>query len=320
MKAIQIVEESLIWTEVDTPEPKKGEVLIKILATAINRADLAQRSGNYPPPDGESDILGLECSGEIIKVGEGIDEERIGENVCALLAGGGYAEYVCCPSIQAIKVPSNLSIIESASLPEVFATCWLNLFIEGDLYKGQNILLHAGASGIGTAAIQLCNSFGANSFVTVGNEEKLKFCLDLGAKNGTVRGQGAFEEISSWIESGFDLILDPVGGSYFPNNQRILGLEGKLIIIGLMGGVKSEINLGHLMMKRQKIIGSTIRARHKELKGQVMKDLESKVWPLIEKNEIRPIIFKTMNISEIEGAHKLMLKNQNIGKIVIEVY
>ena len=319
MKAIQIVDKSLFWEEIKTPEPRKDEVLIKISATAINRADLAQRAGNYPPPEGETDILGLECSGIIVKVGENVSENRIGEEVCALLAGGGYAEYVCCPSIQAIKTPTNLSLIESASLPEVFATCWLNLFLEGNLSQGQNILLHAGASGIGTAAIQLCSSFGANSFVTVGSEEKLRFCLELGSKQGVVRGEGAFEEINSWVKSGFDLILDPVGGDYFSNNQKILGLEGKLVIIGLMGGITSEINLGHLMMRRQKIIGSTIRARHKELKGQVMKDLESKVWPLIEKNEIKPVIFKTMNITEIEEAHKLMLNNQNIGKIVIEI-
>lgn len=319
MKAINIVEGNLIWSEFTDPRPKKDEVLIKISATAVNRADLAQRAGHYPPPPGESEILGLECSGEIVEVGREVSRDRLGEEVCALLGGGGYAQYVCCPSAQAIKIPIGLNLTDSASLPEVFATCWLNLFLEGGVVEGDNVLLHAGASGIGTAAIQLCNAFGANPYVTLGNKEKLDYCLKLGAKNGAIRGKNLFNEIASWTEGGFNLILDPVGGNYFSENQKILNMEGKLIIIGLMGGIKSEINLGHLMMKRQKIIGSTIRARPNSTKGLVMQNLEKYVWPLIESKKIKPVIFKTLNISQIEDSHKIMEENKNIGKIVIKI-
>ena len=318
MKAIDIKEGEIALVELPIPEPKQGEVLIKIKASAINRADLAQKNGLYPPPPGASLIMGLECSGIIEAVGEGVKTRLVGEEVCALLAGGGYAEYVTCPEQQVTSVPKGLDWIESASIPEVYATCWLNLFIEGNLTAGNKVLFHAGASGIGTAGIQLCNNFGCESFISAGTKEKIEFCMNLGASGGSIR-ETVFEEIQEWSPKGVDIILDPVGANYLEGNLKVLGLEGKLIIIGLMSGMQTDINLGHLMMKRQRIIGSTIRARSVELKGKVMKDLETKVWPLFSDGSIKPIIHEVFELQDVEKAHSVMERNENIGKVVLKI-
>ena len=318
MKAIDIKEGEIALVELPIPEPKQGEVLIKIKASAINRADLAQKNGLYPPPPGASLIMGLECSGIIEAVGEGVKTRLVGEEVCALLAGGGYAEYVTCPEQQVTSVPKGLDWIESASIPEVYATCWLNLFIEGNLTAGNKVLFHAGASGIGTAGIQLCNNFGCESFISAGTKEKIEFCMNLGASGGSIR-ERVFEEIQEWSPEGVDIILDPVGANYLEGNLKVLGLEGKLIIIGLMSGMQTDINLGHLMMKRQRIIGSTIRARSVELKGEVMKDLETKVWPLFSDGSIKPIIHEVFELQDVEKAHSVMERNENIGKVVLKI-
>ena len=318
MKAIDIKEEKIVLVELPIPQPKQGEVLIKIKASAINRADLAQRNGLYPPPPGASPIMGLECSGIIEALGEGVKTRLVGEEVCALLAGGGYAEYVTCPEQQVTSVPKGLDWIESASIPEVYATCWLNLFMEGNLTAGNKVLFHAGASGIGTDGIQLCNNFGCESFISAGTKEKIEFCINLGASGGSIR-ETVFEEIQEWSPEGVDIILDPVGANYLEGNLKVLGLEGKLIIIGLMSGMQTDINLGHLMMKRQRIIGSTIRARSVELKGEVMKDLETKVWPLFSDGSIKPIIHEVFELQDVEKAHSVMERNENIGKVVLKV-
>ena len=249
--------------------------------------------------------MGLECSGIIEALGEGVKTRLVGEEVCALLAGGGYAEYVTCPEQQVTSVPKGLDWIESASIPEVYATCWLNLFMEGNLTAGNKVLFHAGASGIGTAGIQLCNNFGCESFISAGTKEKIEFCINLGASGGSIR-EKVFEEIQEWSPEGVDIILDPVGANYLEGNLKVLGLEGKLIIIGLMSGMQTDINLGHLMMKRQRIIGSTIRARSVELKGEVMKDLETKVWPLFSDGSIKPIIHEVFELQDVEKAHSVM--------------
>ena len=317
MKAIEVVEGKAILNETEKPSIGLNEILIKIKSTAVNRADLMQKKGLYPPPPGASEILGLECSGIVYEIGKNVTSRKVGEEVCALLAGGGYAEYVACPEFQAVPKPANLNWAEASSIPEVYATCWLNLFIEGNLTNNNKVLFHAGASGIGTAGIQLCRVFNAESFITAGSEEKVKFCKDLGASAGAVRGDGMFDEVKSWAFNGFDLILDPVGANYLENNLKVLGLEGKLIIIGLMGGTESNINLAHLMMKRQKVIGSTIRARSEELKKIVMQDLCKKVWPFFESGAIKPIIHKTMGLEDTEKAHQIMEENKNIGKLVL---
>ena len=317
MKSIKVINGKATLDVAKKPIVGPNDILIKVKSTAINRADLMQKKGLYPPPPGASEILGLECSGIVDRVGEKVTSRKVGDEVCALLAGGGYAEYVACPEFQAIPKPANLNWEEASSLPEVYATCWLNLLIEGNLKNNNKVLFHAGASGIGTAGIQICKAFDCESFVTAGSKEKIKFCKSLGASEGAVRGDKMFSEVQSWVSDGFDLILDPVGANYFEDNLKVLGLEGKLIIIGLMGGMESKINLGHLMMKRQRIIGSTIRARSEELKKIVMRDLYEKVWPFIESNEIKPIIHEVLNISETEKAHQIMENNENIGKIVL---
>ena len=319
MKAIEIIEKELKLVDFPIPEPGPGEVLIKVKATAINRADLMQKNGLYPPPPGASQIMGLECSGVIEKIGSNVSLRREGEEVCALLSGGGYAEYVTCPEEQAIPVPKGLDWISSASIPEVYATCWLNLFMEANLKAGEKVVFHAGASGIGTAGIQLCSNFGCESFVTAGSQEKIDFCINLGASDGSIRGGKIFDDIDEWSPDGVNIILDPVGGKYLEDNLKVLALEGRLVIIGLMGGAKADLNLGHLMIKRQKIIGSTIRARSIAAKGFVMKELENKVWPLFDKGHLKPIIHAVFDLEETEKAHQLIEENKNIGKVVLKV-
>ena len=320
MKAIIVSEnKELIWADSEKPEILDNEVLIKIKATAVNRADVVQKNGFYPPPLGASEILGLECSGIIEAIGKNVKKRKVGEQVCALLAGGGYAQYASCPEEQAIPTPEGISLTNSASLPEVFATCWLNLFHEANMQENDIVLLHAGASGIGTAAIQLCNLFNCKSFVTASTHEKISYCIKLGAENGSLRSNKPFDDVKNWAPNGVDIILDPVGGSYFQDNLNVLSIEGRLLLIGLMGGTKSEINLGQVLMKRQKIIGSTIRARSSIVKGKVMNDLLKKVWPHFKSKKIKPIIYKTMSIENANQAHEIMEKDENIGKLVLEI-
>ena len=320
MKAIIVSEnKELIWADSEKPEILDNEVLIKIKATAVNRADVVQKNGFYPPPLGASEILGLECSGIIEAIGKNVKKRKVGEQVCALLAGGGYAQYASCPEEQAIPTPEGISLTNSASLPEVFATCWLNLFHEANMQENDIVLLHAGASGIGTAAIQLCNLFNCKSFVTASTHEKISYCIKLGAENGSLRSNKPFDDVKNWAPDGVDIILDPVGGSYFQDNLNVLSIEGRLLLIGLMGGTKSEINLGQVLMKRQKIIGSTIRARSSIVKGKVMNDLLEKVWPHFKSQKIKPIIYKTMSIENANQAHEIMEKDENIGKLVLEI-
>ena len=319
MKAVEVIKKELRLIDFPIPEPGPSEVLIKVKATAVNRADLAQRNGLYPPPPGASQIMGLECSGIIENIGSNVSSRIKGEEVCALLSGGGYAEYVTCPEEQVLPIPKGLDWITSASVPEVYATCWLNLFMEASLKAGEKVVFHAGASGIGTAGIQLCNNYDCESFITAGSQEKIDFCTNLGASGGSIRGGQIFDDIDKWSPDGVDVILDPVGANYLENNLKVLALEGRLVIIGLMGGAKSDLNLGHLMMKRHKIIGSTIRARSIAAKGFVMQELENKVWPLFGKGLLKPVIHKVFDLEDIEKAHHLIEENKNIGKVVLKV-
>ncbi|MFL2815786.1 MAG: NAD(P)H-quinone oxidoreductase [Alphaproteobacteria bacterium] len=320
MKAIVITDNKLNWVDNEDPDCKDNEVIIKVKATAVNRADLAQRVGLYPAPPGASEILGLECSGIIQEIGRNVVNRKVGDEVVALLAGGGYAEYVSCPEVQTLPLPKNINLNDGAAIPEVFATCWLNLFIEGNLKKGEKVLFHAGASGIGTAGIQLCNIFQCESYITAGSEEKVEFCIDLGSNAGTVRLENSFKSFKDHCPSGLDIILDPVGANYFEENLNNLAIDGRLIIIGILGGVNGKINIGNLLMKRQKIIGSTIRSRSIEVKGKVMNALYENIWDHFEKKIIKPIIYKKLPIREADQAHKIMENNNNIGKIILEVF
>ena len=317
MKAVKVVDKKLIITKANKPVPRDNEILIKIKAAGLNRADIAQKNGLYPPPPGASEVLGLECSGVVERVGKEVKSKKPGDEVMALLGGGGYAEYVSCHEFHAINKPKNLNWIEAASIPEVYATCWLNLFLEASMQQGDKVVFHAGASGIGTAGIQLANVFDCESFVTAGTEEKIKFCLNLGASDGEIRSNDIFSKIKEWAPGGVNIILDPVGGEYFERNLDVLSVEGKLIIIGLMGGAKANLNLGLLMVKRQKIIGSTIRARSNETKNIVMQELSEKVIPLFKSGTLKPIIHETFYFSECNQAQEMMEANENIGKIIL---
>lgn len=322
MKAIVVDEDqALRWQETQTPTAGEDEVLIRVHATAINRADLLQRRGGYPPPPGASPILGLECAGEIAAVGAGVARWRRGDRVCALLAGGGYAEYAVAPAGSVVPVPEGLSFAEGASLPEVFATAWLNLFMEADLTPGEKVVLHAGASGVGTAGIQLCRSFGNPCFVTAGSDAKIARCVELGAAGGHDRHQGSFYDSAREFagDGGVDVILDPVGGAYLGDNLRLLALNGRLVLIGLMGGARTEIDLAQLMGKRARVIGSTLRARPNSEKATVMAQLEQKVWPRFTSGDIKPIVDSIFTIDKAQEAHALVASDRTIGKVVMEV-
>ncbi len=322
MKAIQSATDgTLSWEQTPTPEPQPGEVRIRISATAVNRADLMQRAGKYPPPPGASPILGLECSGVVDALGEGASMWNLGAEVCALLAGGGYAEYVCVPEGQVLPVPTGLPVIKAAGIPEVFCTAFLNLFGEGGLKPHQKVLIHAGASGVGTAAIQLCYISENPCWVTVGHAEKIARCVALGAAGGTNRHWGSFvEDVREWTgREGVDLILCPVGADYLSHNQQVLAIEGRLVLIGLLGGRKTELDLGRLLVKRQRVIGSTLRARSVESKSALCQRMRVAIWPMFETGELTPVIDRIVSISEVDAAHEAMEANENIGKIVMTI-
>ena len=321
MKAISQEGDDLLWKENPDPDLKKDEVLIRIKASAINRADLLQRSGNYPVPPGASPILGLECSGIVEEVGGQVENLIKGDEVCALLAGGGYAEKVSVPSGQVLKVPKGFSFEQAAALPEVFATAYFNLYMEANLSEGEKTLIHAGASGVGTAAIQICKAKGNPCFVTAGTKEKISRCMELGAEGGTVRNEENFADaVAKWTDNnGVQVILDPVGANYLEDNMKSLTLEGRLVMIGLMGGATTSINLGLLMMKRLRIIGSTLRAQPIPKKTEIMNNLNENIWPLLESGDIKPIIDTVIPIEEVDKAHELMESNQTFGKVILKV-
>ena len=322
MKAVIVNEDhSLSWGDVDHPKIGDQEVLIKISATAINRADLMQRKGLYPAPPGASEIMGLECAGEIVEVGAACTRFKVGDKVCALLAGGGYSQYASAHEGSVLPIPNGLSDEQGAALPEVFATAWLNLFIEAGLKAGDKAIVHAGASGVGTTAIQLCKAFGVSSFVTVGSKDKLRDCIELGASGGFNRHDGSFLETAKMFagESGVDVILDPVGAGYLSDNLSLLGLGGRLVLIGLMGGNKAELDLAQMMMKRVRIIGSTLRTRPVTEKAIVMAQLEENVWPKIASQEIQPIIEAAFPITKIAAAHDLVASDVTTGKVILTV-
>ena len=322
MKAILVDDDKNIsWSDVADPAPGENEVVIRVHASAINRADLMQRRGLYPPPPGASDVMGLECAGEVIATGPGASRYKVGDRVCALLAGGGYAEVCVAHEGSVLPIPGNLTYAEAASLPEVYATAWLNLFMEAGLKPGEKVILHAGASGVGTAGIQLCKAFGSPCYVTLGNADKLKACLDLGATGGWNRYDGSFLEDAKAFAGpgGVDVILDPVGAGYLADNLVLLGTGGRLVLIGLMSGAQADINLGLLMIKRARVIGSTLRARPVEEKAEVMGQLETLVWPKIAAGEIKPIVDATFPIQETAAAHDHVASDQTIGKVILSV-
>jgi putative PIG3 family NAD(P)H quinone oxidoreductase len=323
MHAIIIDDDALRWCEQPAPGPLKDEeVRIRVAWAGMNRADLMQRAGGYPPPPGASEILGLEVSGTVIETGAAVNELKEGQEVCALLDGGGYAEEVVVHQAQVLPLPDGLGLREAAALPESFATVWLNLFMEGGLKPEagdkQRVLLHAGASGIGTTAIQLCRAFDYPCFVTVGSDAKIEQCRSLGAETGWNRHQGSFvEAVKNW--GGADLILDPVGAGYLGDNQRVLNTDGRLVLIGLLSGRQAELDLGRLLMKRQRLIGSTLRSRTPRDKGAIMDNLRAHVWPLLSRGELSPLIDCDYPIQRVEDAMAYLDSNASTGKVLLGV-
>ena len=321
MKAIRILNGDLVWRDTEEPPLGPGEVRIENHATAVNRADLSQRAGHYPPPPGASPVLGLECAGVVAAVGEGVSRVVPGDEVCALLAGGGYAETVVVPAGQVLEKPARLSFEEAAAIPEVFATAYLNLFLEARLARGEYAVVHAGASGVGTAAIQLCKAFGNPVFVTAGSQDKIDRCLEFGAAAGMNRHEGDFSgAVRKWTDGrGADVILDPVGAAYLAANLASLAVDGRLVIIGLLGGARAEAALGTMMVKRLHIIGSTLRARPIAAKATIMDALKERVWPLLEDGTVRPVVERVFPIGEANHAHELIAGNRTFGKVVLGI-
>ena len=321
MKAIEVDGDRLVWTDAPSPTLGDGEIRIRVKASAVNRADLSQRKGGYPPPPGASPILGLECSGVVEEIADHVTGFKVGDAVCALLAGGGHAQEVVVPAGQVLPIPKGLSFIEAAALPEVFATAYLNLYAEAALQPGERVLLHAGASGVGTAGIQLCRAFGNPVFVTAGSDDKIERCLSLGAAGGANRHDGSFvNHVAAWTAGkGFDVILDPVGAAYLQDNIGSLAIDGRLVLIGLLGGVSAELPLGPMLRKRLRVIGSTLRARSVAAKSVIMSSLYDRVWPLIESGQIRPIVEAVLPIAETGRAHELLASDKTFGKLVLTI-
>ena len=316
MKALQGVDGRVEWGERASPACDVGQVRIRVAAAGLNRADLLQRAGLYPPPPGASDILGLEASGVISEVGAGSGAWQVGDRVCCLLAGGGMAEEVVVDARHVLPVPEGLSLAEAAALPEVYATAWLNLFQLAALKPGEKVLLHAGASGVGSAAIQLCKAFGSPCWVSVGSAERLAYCKSLGAQGGVLRGEG----LESLRDFGpFDVILDPVGANYAKLDLEILGRDGRWVVIGLMGGRKAELDLALLLGKRIQLIGSTLRSRDADYKAQLIAELGQRVWPLFESGKLSPQLERTFPVRDAQSAFDALASNQVQGKVVVVI-
>ncbi|WP_454254788.1 NAD(P)H-quinone oxidoreductase [Pseudomonas sp. Marseille-Q8238] len=313
MKALQGVEGQVQWCERPSPACDVGQIRIRVAAAGLNRADLLQRAGLYPPPPGASDILGLECSGVITEVGPG-SAWNVGDRVCCLLAGGGMAEEVVVDARHALPVPEGLSLAEAAVLPEVYATAWLNLFQLAALKPGEKVLLHAGASGVGSAAIQLCKAFGNPCWVSVGSAERLAYCEGLGALGGAIRDV----DLAGLRDfAPFDVILDPVGASYADLNLELLGRDGRWVSIGLMGGSKAQLNMALLLGKRIQLIGSTLRTRDDSFKAELLSDLGRQVWPLFAEGRLRPQLERSFAAKDVEAAFAALASNQVNGKVVL---
>ena len=325
MTAIEIPEpggpEALVAGTRPVPEPQAGELLVKVAAAGVNRPDVVQRLGLYPPPPGASDVPGLEIAGTVVALGKGVTGWAEGDPVCALVAGGGYAEYCTAPAPQCLAVPKGLSLVEAASVPETFFTVWTNVFDRGALTKGETLLVHGGTSGIGTTAIQLGVAFGAKVFATAGSAEKCAACLELGAARAIdYRSEDFVEIIKAATDGrGVELLLDMVGADYFARNLEALAVGGRLVQIAVMTGAKAEFNLGDLMRRRLTITGSTLRPRSVEDKGAIAKSLKAKVWPLLEAGTVKPIMYQTFPLARAADAHALMESSAHIGKIALEV-
>lgn len=313
--------DALVWNEVPDPDIQPGTVLVRIAATAVNRADIMQREGHYPPPPGAPEWPGLECSGVVEAVGDGVTDWSPGDEVCALLAGGGYAERVVVPAGQLLPVPDGMDLVTAAALPEVFCTVWANVFMTASLQPGETLLVHGGASGIGTAAIQLATAVGARVAVTAGSAEKLERCRELGA-NILINYRD--DDFVAAVREGTDgrganVILDIIGAKYLASNVEALAVGGRLVIIGLQGGRKAELDLRALMGKRAAVIGTTLRARPADEKATIVAAVREHVWPLFAAGDVRPIVDTVLPITQATEAHRRVEASEHVGKVVLRV-
>lgn len=312
---------------VPDPTPGPGEVLVKVAGTAVNRADLMQRQGNYPPPRGASPYLGLECSGTVAALGDSVAGWEIGDEVCALLAGGGYAEYVSVPVGQLMPVPAGVPLVDAAALPEVSCTVWSMVFgaEAGRLQPGERLLVHGGSSGIGTMAIQLATARGARVFTTASTGRKLDVCCDLGAEVAINYREDDFEDRVAELTKddpggpGVDVLLDNMGASYLPRNIAALALGGRLIVLGLQGGRKGELDLGALLTKRATVHAAGLRARPAAQKAQIVAETVLAVWPLVEAGTVRPVIDRTLRLDDVVEAHRYVESSEHIGKVLLRI-
>ncbi|MBK5922382.1 NAD(P)H-quinone oxidoreductase [Rhodovulum sulfidophilum] len=322
MRAIEIAEpggpEMLRPTERPVPVPQPGEVLIRLAYAGVNRPDALQRAGSYAPPPQASDLPGLEGAGEVVALGEGVTGLKPGDPVCALLPGGGYADYVTAPAAHALPVPEGMGLKQAACLPETFFTVWSNVFMRGGLTAGERFLVHGGSSGIGTTAIQLASAFGARVFATAGTPAKCAACRALGADRAIDYRSEDFVDVLK-AEGGADLILDMVGGDYLPRNVRALADEGRLVQIAFLQGPKVTLNFAHVMMRRLTITGSTLRPQSDLAKARIAAELREKVWPLLASGRVAPVMDSEFDLTEAARAHARMEQGAHIGKIVLKV-
>jgi len=325
MRAIEISQpggpEVLVPVDRPIPEPKSGEVLIKVSAAGVNRPDVFQRQGNYAPPPGASDLPGLECAGEIVAGDAAAGSFKIGDKVCALLAGGGYAQYCVAPVGQCLPIPTGFSDVQAAGLPETYFTVWSNVFDRGNLSAGETLLVHGGASGIGTTAIQIAAALGHTVYATAGSDARARVVEDLGAALGiNYRTQDYVQEIKRvTCERGVDVILDMVAGEYINRNLECLADDGRAVIIALLGGAKATINANHVLRRRLTITGSTLRPRPVAFKAKIAHALREKVWPLLESGVIRPVVHASLPLDDAAKAHAMMERGEQIGKIVLTI-
>jgi NADPH2:quinone reductase len=311
--------EALVPQRRPVPKPGVGELLIKVAAAGVNRPDVLQRQGNYAPPPGATDIPGLEIAGEVVASGGQTGPWKIGDKLCALVAGGGYAEYCLAPAPQCLPIPRGLDLVRAAAIPETFFTVWTNVFERGALKPGEFLLVHGGTSGIGTTAIQLAAQLGSRVIATAGGADKAAACRSLGAERAVDYRKEDFVEAVMEVTQGkgANVILDMVGGDYFARNLKCLAVEGRIVQIAFLKGGKVELDLGPLMVKRQTLTGSTLRPRSVAEKGAIANALKDRVWPLIEAGRVQPILFKTFPLTEASAAHRLMESSAHIGKIVL---
>ncbi len=323
MHAIHILDDdnnTLQWAPCERVSISDDQLLVRVVATAVNRADLLQRIGRYPVPAGASPILGLEASGIVEQVGKNVRGWKPGDQVCALLEGGGYAEYIALDASMALPIPKGISVLHAAAIPEVFYTAWLNLFVEGALQQGETAFIHAAASGVGTAGLQLCRAFDIPVFASA-SSGKLDACRQYGATWTIDRKNDPFKEVVQRERGrkGVDVILDMVGGGVLDDNLSILNTDGRLVVIGLLGGIKDTLNLGKVLMKRIRIIGSTLRSRSREDKIILTEQLRNNVWPHFKSGALEPVIDRILPIQKAEEAHQALQNNETIGKVLLQI-